>query len=138
MTMQRNRLLYTLLLVASLGVACNKILDVTPRQSIDSSIALESPEAIEAALNAVYAALRPFTQYGRDLIAFPELLSDNVLHTNNPNELYSEWRNLPGAHLNNWQGSYVAINGINNILKVLEQEKPGISTEFKEIGRAHV
>lgn len=130
--MQRNKIIYTLLLVASLGLACDKILDVTPRQSIDSSIALESPEAIQAALNAVYAQLRPYPMYGRDLIAFPELLSDNAAHTNNPNELYSEWRNLPGAHLNIWQNSYYAINGINNILKVLEQEKPGITVEFKE------
>lgn len=130
--MQRIKFIYALIFVACLGMACDKILDVTPRQSIDSSIALESPEAIQAALNAVYAYLRPFTMYGRDLIAFPELLSDNAAHTNNPNELYSESRNLPGAHMNIWQNSYYAINGINNILKVLETEKPGITVEFKE------
>lgn len=130
--MQRLRNIYLILLVASLGISCNKILDVTPRQSIDSSIALESPEAIQAALNACYAALRPSSMYGRDLIALPELLADNAGHTNNPNELYSEWRNLPGAHINIWQNSYFAINGLNNILKVLGQDQPGITEEFKE------
>lgn len=130
--MLKKHFLYSLLFIACLGMACNKILDVTPRQSIDSSIALESPEAIEAALNAAYAALRPSSQYGRDLIAIPELLSDNAAHTNNPNDLYSHSRNLPGAHINMWQSSYYAINGINNILKVLETPPAGITEDFKE------
>jgi SusD family. len=130
--MQKKYLLYSLFIMASIGIACNKILDVTPRQSIDSSIALESPEAIEAALNAAYAALRPVSQYGRDLIAIPELLADNAAHTNNPNDLYSQSRNLPGAHINMWQSSYYAINGLNNILKVLENPPAGITEEFKE------
>jgi hypothetical protein len=130
--MQKNHCLYIILFIACVGIACNKILDVTPRQSIDSSIALESPEAIEAALNAIYAALRPTNQYGRDLIAIPELLSDNAAHTNNPNELYSESRNLPGAHMNNWQSSYYAINGINNILKVLSEPRDGITEDFRD------
>ncbi len=131
--MSKKKYLYILLIAACAGFACNKILDVTPRQSIDSSIALESPQAIEAALNSVYAYLRPASQYGRDLIAIPELLSDNAAHTNNPNDLYSHSRNLPGAHINNWQSSYYAINGINNILKVLEEGTvPGITDEFRE------
>ncbi|HEY8388008.1 MAG TPA: RagB/SusD family nutrient uptake outer membrane protein, partial [Parasegetibacter sp.] len=131
--MQKIITKYILVFIACFALACDKILDVTPRQSIDSSIALESPEAIEAALNAVYAALRPVSQYGRDLIAIPELLSDNAEHTNNPNDLYSHSRNLPGAHMNNWQSSYYAINAINNILRVLDEETPvGVTNEFKE------
>lgn len=124
--------LYIVSLLGLLGASCNKILEVTPRQSIDSRIALESPEAIQAALNSVYAYLMPASQYGRDLIAFPELLSDNAEHTNNPNDLYAESRNQPGAHINNWQSSYFAINEINNILKVLENPSPLVSQAFRE------
>jgi len=119
--------------------ACNKILDVNPKQSIDSSIALESPEAITAALNSVYAYLRQPSQYGRDLIAIPELLADNTDHTNNPTELYGQFRNQPGAHMNIWGSSYSAINEINNILDVLSTPPAGVSAEFAETiaGQAH-
>lgn len=124
--------LYIIGLIGIMGVSCNKMLEVNPRQSIDSRIALESPEALQAALNSVYAYLLPTSQYGRDMIAFPELLSDNAEHTNNPNDLYAQSRNQPGAHINNWQSSYSAINEINNILEVLKTPVPGVSQTLKE------
>src|SRR5690606_6075423 len=119
--------------------SCDGILDVTPKQSIDSRTALESPEAIQAALNSVYAYLRQTSQYGRDLIAIPELLADNTNHTNNPTTLNPQFRNQPGAHLGIWGSSYSAINEINNILLVLENPPEGVTTEFKEniAGQAH-
>src|SRR5690606_31545752 len=119
--------------------ACDRILDVTPKQSIDSRIALESPEAIKASLNSVYAYLRQASQYGRDLIAIPELLADNTDHTNNPTELYSHFRNQPGAHMGIWGSSYSAINEINNILLALENPPVGVNNELKETiaGQAH-
>lgn len=119
--------------------SCDGILDVTPKQSIDSRTALESPEAIQAALNSVYAYLRQTSQYGRDLIAIPELLADNTDHTNNPTTLYAEFRNQPGAHMGIWGSSYSAINEINNLLLVLENPPANVSNEFKETiaGQAH-
>lgn len=125
-------LIYTLLPSLLFLGACERILDVTPRQSIDSSIALESPEAIQAALNSVYAYLRATSQYGRDLIAIPELLADNTNHTNNPTTLYGQFRNQPGAHMGIWGSSYSAINEVNNILKVLQNPPQGVSQEFSE------
>jgi hypothetical protein len=130
--MKRNRLLYIITLTVLLSSSCNKILDVTPRQSIDSEIALSSPQAITAALNSVYAYLKPSSQYGRNLIAIPELLADNAEHTNNPNDLYPQALNQPGAHIDHWQSSYYGINGANNILKVLETPITGVTDEFKE------
>src|SRR5690554_2131181 len=112
--------------------SCDRLLDITPRQSIDSRIALESPEAIRAALNSVYAYLRQESQYGRDMVVIPELLADNTDHTNNPTTLYGQFRNQPGAHLGIWGSSYSAINEINNILKVLENPPVGASEEFVE------
>src|SRR5690606_35701044 len=106
--------------------------DVTPKQSIDSQIALESPEAIQAALNSVYAYLRQTSQYGHDLVAIPELLADNTDHTNNPTTYYSHFRNLPGSHMGIWGSSYSAINEVNNILRVLEAPPAGVNQDFKE------
>lgn len=123
---------YTLLPGLLILGACDRILDVTPRQSIDSSIALESPEAIQAALNSVYAYLQGTSQYGRDMIAIPELLADNTDHTNNPTTLYAQFRNQPGAHMGIWGSSYSAINEVNNILKVLQNPPQGVSAEFAE------
>src|SRR5690606_37256481 len=89
--------------------------------------------------NSVYAYLRQTSQYGRDLIAIPELLADNTNHTNNPTTLNAQFRNQPGAQMGIWGSSYSAINEINNILKVLENPPAGVTTEFKEsiAGQAH-
>lgn len=113
-------------------VSCNKILDVTPKQSIDSRIALESPEAIRASLNSVYAYLQQASQYGLELIAVPELLADNTNHTNNPTTYYGQFRNQPGAHMGIWGSSYSAINEINNIIEVLKDPPAGVTQEFSE------
>lgn len=110
--------------------ACEKLLEVDPKQSIDSRTALESPEAIQAAINSVYAYLRQESQYGRDLVAYPEVLADNAAHTNNPADLYNPFRNQPGAHMGIWGSSYSAINEVNNILKVLENPPASVSEEF--------
>ncbi|MFA5713730.1 MAG: RagB/SusD family nutrient uptake outer membrane protein [Bacteroidales bacterium] len=135
----RISLIAVLILLLSSCEKLNNILDVTPRQSIDSRTALESPEAIEAALNSIYAYLLQTSQYGLELIALPELLADNSEHTNNPTSYYSEYRNQPGFHMNIWGSSYYAINEVNNILKVLQDPPLGANTEFVEkiSGQAH-
>lgn len=138
----KNILKIAMIVLSMTGVlfsSCDKLLDVTPKQSIDSRIALESPEAIRAALNSVYAYLRQESQYGLEMIVIPELLADNTDHTNNPTTFYSHFRNQPGAHMGIWGSSYSAINEINNILKVLENPPLGASDEFVDIiaGQAH-
>jgi starch-binding outer membrane protein, SusD/RagB family len=100
--------------------SCESLLEVEPRQSIDSETALTSPEAVTAATNGVYARFRSSTLYGRDLIAIPELLADNAVNTGAGNRLIGQSLNQPGAHLNNWQISYYAINQVNLILNSLE------------------
>lgn len=143
MKIKKNiRLIYCLLFVSLLLPSCEKlngILDVIPKQSIDSRIALESPEAIEAAMNSIYAYLMQTSQYGLEIVAIPELLADNTEHTNNPTTYYAHYRNQPGSHMNIWGSSYSAINEINNILKVLKDPPIGASQEFVETisGQAH-
>lgn len=120
------------LILSFLLMSCSKMLDVRPKQSIDSGIALESPEAIRASLNSVYAYLQQASQYGLELIAIPELLADNTNHTNNPTSYYGQFRNQPGAHMGIWGSSYSAINEINNIIEVLKNPPAGVTDEFKE------
>lgn len=125
---------------AVMQFSCERLLDVVPKQSMDSQEALQTPEAIRASLLSVYAYLRQTSQYGRDLIAIPELLADNTEHTNNPTALYGHFRNQPGAHMGIWGSSYSAINEINNILHVLDNNPPETMTnELREsiAGQAH-
>ncbi|WP_232279603.1 RagB/SusD family nutrient uptake outer membrane protein [Sphingobacterium spiritivorum] len=116
-----KKITYIILLATSMwATSCEKMLEVDPRQSIDASTALTSPEAITAATNGVYAKLRQVSLYGRDLIAIPELLADNAINTGAGNRLIKESNNEIGAHITNWQQSYYAVNQINLILEALE------------------
>lgn len=119
----KTNFIYRLLLSVILltAVSCEDLLEVDPRQSIDSEAALTSIQAIEAATNSAYARLRQVTVYGRDLIAIPELLADNADNTGTGNRLTGQAVNTPGAHIDNWQQSYYAINEINLILDALPQ-----------------
>lgn len=105
------------LIIAS---SCSDLLDVQPRQSIDSTTALTTEDAISAALNGVYDRLQSTNLYGRDLIAIPEALADNGRATNKSGRLNPEYNNQANAHLVFvWQFAYLAINQINLILEAI-------------------
>jgi len=103
--------------------ACSSLIDVKPRTSIDSATALTTPEAINAAVNAVYDALQSTDLYGRDLIALPEVLADNGRATGNSSRLVAEYQNQPGSHLINWTQDYYGINQANLVLDALPNVK---------------
>jgi hypothetical protein len=114
-----NKALLSLALTGSLLVSsCDSLLQVDPRQSIDSDGALNSPDAVDAALNSVYAKLRSARIYGRDLFAVADALADVGQTTSNSGRLIGENNNQPGAHFSAglWQTSYAAINEANLIL----------------------
>lgn len=117
--MKKLKILILISILFTLG-SCEKLLEVNPRQSIDSEGALSSPEAVEAAVNGVYARLREVSLYGRDLIALPDVLSDNTYNTGAGNRLVRESNNEAGYHISNWRYSYYAINQINLILEALD------------------
>jgi len=101
--------------------SCKKALDIDPRQSVEESVALTSKDGISAALNSVYVRLKNLRVYGRDLIAFPEALSDNGFATNKSGRLLGEANNVQGAHFGQglWEVSYDAINQANLILEAI-------------------
>lgn len=117
----KKKFLSIITLACLLFASCDRLLDLDPRQSIDSQTALQSEEAINAALNAVYARLRGVGLYGRDLLAIPELLADNAINTGAGNRLVPQASNQPADHirLETWQLSYYAINQINLIFEAL-------------------
>jgi starch-binding outer membrane protein, SusD/RagB family len=99
--------------------ACESLIEVEPRSQVDANGVLSTPDAIQAGINSVYARLRSERNYGRDLIAVAEALSDNAVTTNNSGRLINENRNTSLAHLTHWQNSYAAINEINITLDAI-------------------
>lgn len=114
-------ILYISLSLAVFFSSCDSLIDVQPRQSIDTATAFTSEEAVQAAILGVYDRLQGLRVYGRDLIALPEALSDNGRATNKSGRLNGEYLNQPGAHFADglWQGAYYAINQVNLILENL-------------------
>lgn len=108
------------LVLSLLIISCEKVLEIEPKQSIDSAVALKSKEGIDAAVISVYSRLQSFKQYGRDILAVSEALSDNSIHTGNSSHLVNEASNTRGNHLDHWQTSYYAINEINLIIDALK------------------
>jgi starch-binding outer membrane protein, SusD/RagB family len=124
--------------VALVLASCEDTLQVDPRQSIDAENALNTPEGMNAAINSVYARLRALSTYGRDLLAVAEALADNGTVTSNSGRLIGENNNLPLAHFNNWQNSYLAINEANLILDGIPNVSPAPTdaTRDRWIGQA--
>jgi starch-binding outer membrane protein, SusD/RagB family len=105
----------SLFLVMSTG--CSDLLDVSPRQSIDSATALTTEEAIDATIIGAYDQLQSTNVYGRDLIAMPEALADNGRATNKSGRLNPEYQNQPNAHIVSlWSTAYFAINQLNLVI----------------------
>jgi starch-binding outer membrane protein, SusD/RagB family len=102
-------------------VACESMIEVEPRTTVDANGVLSTPDAIQAAINSVYARLRSERSYGRDLVAVAEALSDNAFTTNNSGRLINENRNTSLAHLTHWQNSYAAINEVNITLEAISK-----------------
>ncbi len=112
-----NKALLSLALTGSLLVSsCDSLLQVDPRQSIDADGALNTPDAMNAALNSVYSKLRSARIYGRDLFAVSDALADVGQTTSNSGRLIGENNNQPGSHFGTWQTAYAAINEANLII----------------------
>lgn len=111
--------------------SCESLLEIEPRQSIDSSKALTTLEGINSNLANIYNHLKDVTLYGRDYIATAEALADNARIINRAGGRYqNQGTNVINAHLLSWPISYRAINEINLMLEALP--KANISTTTKD------
>lgn len=140
--MMRKRIFAGLLAAASLA-ACDSPLDTTPRSSIPSSEALDTPEEIRVAVNGMYDAFqdngRDFT---RNLIVFPDLYADNLDWGDtfaSDREVYNR-SVLPTntAIAGIWRSAYIGIDRANNVLAALETVEGLDAGEAAELaGEAH-
>ncbi|MBL7818235.1 MAG: RagB/SusD family nutrient uptake outer membrane protein [Saprospiraceae bacterium] len=111
---------YIILFSALTVSSCDKLIEVTPRQSIDTSTALNSQENINAAITDVYVALKAVEIYGRDLICTAEALGDDSRIINRAGGRYvNQGSNVINNHIGGWSVYYAAINRANLVLRAL-------------------
>lgn len=102
--------------------ACDSLLEIEPRQSIDSSRALTTQEGIRSNLANIYSYLKNVLMYGRDFVATSEALADNARIINRAGGRYqAQGTNVPSSHFGNWALSYSGINETNLLLAALPQ-----------------
>ncbi len=65
------------------ATACDKKLDIEPRQSIDATTAITTTEDVEAAVVGAYSIMGGGSLYGTNLFMLPDLLAS---------ENYASWR----------------------------------------------
>ncbi len=100
--------------------SCNSLLEIDPRQSIDTSVALSTREGINAAVTNVYTYLKSQALYGRDLLAISEALADETRIINRAGGRFvNEGQNVINSHLGGWATYYAGINNSNLILDAL-------------------
>lgn len=109
---------------AAVLAACDDPLNPTPQQSIPQQEALDTPEEIRVAANAMYDSFQDCDgAYCRDLLIFPDLYSDNLRFTGTyttDREVAS--RNVKadnGAIAGIWGSAFRGINRANNLLAAI-------------------
>jgi starch-binding outer membrane protein, SusD/RagB family len=129
---------YTVLFFAIITMSCKDLLEVTPRQSLDTAVALNTQDGINAAVTSAYSNIKNISLYGRDLLAIAECLGDDARIINRAGGRFvSEGQNVINVHLGGWARYYIVINEINLILKALPTstftpvQKDGIEGEMK-------
>lgn len=118
-TLIRNTALVVALMMGT--ISCENLLDVEPRSGVAAGTVLSTPDAVQAAINSVYARLRAESQYGKSMLAVSDALADVGFATNNSGRLINESRNILYSHFTHWQNSYFAINEININLKAIAE-----------------
>lgn len=118
----KKKLILTLAAVSMWSAtACDSLLNTEPTTSISNEVALEDITGVNAALIGAYNSLQGVNLYGKNMIAYPELLADNVkVSIVNRNEAVTLYQNALGQQVGIWNDAYVAISRVNNILDVID------------------
>lgn len=115
--------------VLTLGVvtACNKKLDLSPRQNIDATTAIQTAADVEAAVVGAYSVMGGGALYGTNLLMVSETQASYFPNT----EQYASWRGTftgqqqigrktmnrdNGEAARMWTAAYLAINTANIVL----------------------
>ena len=129
---------YLLLSVTCWLGSCSTLLDVQPRQSLDTATALSTVEGIKAGATNVYTNLKAMELYGRDLLAISECLGDETRIINRAGGRFvNEGNNAINNHMGGWGTYYTAINQANLVMKALptsalpQADKDALEGEMK-------
>jgi starch-binding outer membrane protein, SusD/RagB family len=116
----KNLSKYILFFIAVISSSCKDLVEVNPRQSVDTETALNSQENINAAITDVYVSLKSTEIYGRDLVSTVEALGDDSRIINRAGGRYNnQGSNVINNHIGGWGTYYVAINKTNLVLKAI-------------------
>lgn len=134
-----------LLCAAILGgtqMACNKKLDVSPRQSVDATVAIQTSSDLEAAVVGMYSLMGGGSLYGTDLLMNPEIQASFFPNT----EQYCSWRGTftgpqqvarktmnrdNGVAAAFWTAGYRAINSANLVLENLAVADADVKDQYE-------
>ena len=108
-----------------LTMACNKKLDIQPKQSIDATTAITTPADVEAAVVGAYSIMGGSNLYGTNLLMVPDLLATSgyaswVGTFTNYRQVANKSMTRDNATASGtWQSGYSAINMANIVLDAL-------------------
>jgi hypothetical protein len=105
--------------------SCKKQLEIEPKQSISSDVALSTPADVQNALIGAYTVLATGDLYGTNLIFIPDLYAgDNYLNWTGSFSTYRDISNKSIISTNadvtrTWVSAYKAINVANTVISAL-------------------
>ncbi|MEO6069630.1 MAG: RagB/SusD family nutrient uptake outer membrane protein [Chitinophagaceae bacterium] len=114
--------------------ACNKKLDIEPKQSIDAAVALTNADDVEAAVVGAYSIMGGGALYGTNLFMFGDLLAADASSGSTTAARYTTWagtfqgqRQIYNKTMNRdngeasrtWIAGYRAINMANTVIDAL-------------------
>ncbi|WP_025762363.1 RagB/SusD family nutrient uptake outer membrane protein [Dyadobacter tibetensis] len=124
----------TMILIAS--ISCDKdLLETVPTTSISSSNAFDTPERIDAQVNALYLSVKNSQFYGGRYTIYQELRGDEFI-LNKPNVqtgqlTWSHTVNSSTSEVQNlWGNAYASINLIHIFMEGLEKNKSKVNSEL--------
>lgn len=127
-----KKVIYILFALLFSLAGCNKVLDVSPVDSVDADKAIKDKTGVERAIIGSYNALQAVGLYGRNMMIVGDLAADNLVWTGTMLE-YGQIQNKPIPSENAtidgmWYAAYDGINRVNNILYKLP-EVPGLTQD---------
>ncbi len=119
-------IVYIVIAFSVMLISCNKMLDISPTDSISANEALSDKAGIDKAVIGAYDVLQNAGLYGRNRVILGDLSADNLVWTGTTYDYYEIDNNdvaIDNGIIDGmWSSSYDGINRVNSVLAVL----PGI------------
>jgi starch-binding outer membrane protein, SusD/RagB family len=119
----RERIVKIFLLATVMFIAsCESILEIEPKNSLSSTVALSDANSYQSVIVSAYDRIQGFGYWGRDMALMGEALSDIIyVETAVSGQRYNgQNTNNVGSHFNLW-GQYATINDLNNVIATIDE-----------------